>query len=452
MGCQSSIPNNLLPQSEEVALKNYNNAKKAFHKMPKKISSKERKKKQQDFLNATVAWAYYEESHKKKHEKKECEKIRKLKNSNNVSRTMLATYKFNLQESEQKLSITQAKLHTCEAKIITNTQKLNVTQAKLHTCEAKMITNTQELNVTHTEEVIKLRHDEGELLNKLDVYKGHFSASNTENRFVELLSQARMDKGKALDDYKQKYKNAYRAAQEKHNKEQAQTSEIQIPTAPPIPEEIVCTICYDVTISGEQQIVNPSSLCVHTMRTVCDSCIQRTIRMEINSKGNTSIKCCQKDCSVILTYNEVQKWAESDIFERFDASLTRDALERNSEFCWCSHTGCGSGQFHYGRNSYMVCHACKGKTCFTHRVVQHTGRTCTQYDADAAASEEVALIQAIDGIKRCPREGCGHGIEKNEGCMHMTCRCGHEFCWLCLNNWKDTPRHAPTCQRYTAPT
>merc|ERR1712096_124996 len=34
------------------------------------------------------------------------------------------------------------------------------------------------------------------------------------------------------------------------------------------------------------------------------------------------------------------------------------------------------------------------------------------------------------------------GIEKNEGCMHMTCQrriggCGFEFCWLCKGDWKD---------------
>lgn len=42
--------------------------------------------------------------------------------------------------------------------------------------------------------------------------------------------------------------------------------------------------------------------------------------------------------------------------------------------------------------------------------------------------------------KKCPN--CHRPIEKNGGCMHMTCHrnsggCGFEFCWLCRGPWKD---------------
>ena len=37
-------------------------------------------------------------------------------------------------------------------------------------------------------------------------------------------------------------------------------------------------------------------------------------------------------------------------------------------------------------------------------------------------------------------------IEKNEGCNHMTCRCGYEFCWLCKKDWKVTG-YGHTCNK-----
>lgn len=49
--------------------------------------------------------------------------------------------------------------------------------------------------------------------------------------------------------------------------------------------------------------------------------------------------------------------------------------------------------------------------------------------------EDIQSERTIDRVtKSCP--GCGSRIEKNEGCMHMTCtKCRYEFCWECLGPW-----------------
>ena len=44
----------------------------------------------------------------------------------------------------------------------------------------------------------------------------------------------------------------------------------------------------------------------------------------------------------------------------------------------------------------MTCIKCKRQTCFTHRCEWHENRTCSQYDLDAAKSEEVALLQELE--------------------------------------------------------
>lgn len=50
-----------------------------------------------------------------------------------------------------------------------------------------------------------------------------------------------------------------------------------------------------------------------------------------------------------------------------------------------------------------------------------------------AESENSNWILA--NTKPCPR--CQRPIEKNQGCMHMSCtQCRHEFCWLCSEDWK----------------
>ena len=45
--------------------------------------------------------------------------------------------------------------------------------------------------------------------------------------------------------------------------------------------------------------------------------------------------------------------------------------------------------------------------------------------------------------KKCPK--CKVPIEKNHGCMHMTCSsCNYEFCWLCLGNYRNHERERGT--------
>lgn len=35
--------------------------------------------------------------------------------------------------------------------------------------------------------------------------------------------------------------------------------------------------------------------------------------------------------------------------------------------------------------------------------------------------------------QKCPK--CGEGIQKTEGCDHMTCKCSQQFCYICGGDW-----------------
>lgn len=45
------------------------------------------------------------------------------------------------------------------------------------------------------------------------------------------------------------------------------------------------------------------------------------------------------------------------------------------------------------------------------------------------------------GIKKCPR--CNMGIQRPTGCNIIYCRCGHEFCWICLKPRRHDDGHRP---------
>lgn len=71
-----------------------------------------------------------------------------------------------------------------------------------------------------------------------------------------------------------------------------------------------------------------------------------------------------------------------------------------------------------------VCSRCKGEACFDCRQPWHDGKSCA-----AVADESVQEWAAGHDTGSCP--ACQAPIERIDGCNHMTCRCRHQFCWLC---------------------
>jgi hypothetical protein len=112
---------------------------------------------------------------------------------------------------------------------------------------------------------------------------------------------------------------------------------------------------------------------------------------------------------------------------RYDDLSTRSFLGNVENFRHCLRPGCPSGQIHDSGvdGNIFRCIACGFLVCTTHNEAFHTGETCEEYDAHAGRTrraEEDANNQLIERTtKRCPQEGCGVRIEKNDGCDHMRC-------------------------------
>lgn len=65
-------------------------------------------------------------------------------------------------------------------------------------------------------------------------------------------------------------------------------------------------------------------------------------------------------------------------------------------------------------------------------------------------AEYTATVKAM-GAKQCP--GCGIGVQRDFGCVHMTCPNGHQFCYTCLQFWgRATARSSRKrrCVRFSA--
>ena len=81
--------------------------------------------------------------------------------------------------------------------------------------------------------------------------------------------------------------------------------------------------------------------------------------------------------------------------------------------------------------------------CLNCRVVYHEGKTCDEYQKTAKLDDnDEKFITYVQGskFKQCPH--CNFWVERTQGCDHMKCRCGKDFCYKCGGVYGDCE-----CQR-----
>ncbi|KAI9769942.1 MAG: hypothetical protein M1840_003651 [Geoglossum simile] len=79
----------------------------------------------------------------------------------------------------------------------------------------------------------------------------------------------------------------------------------------------------------------------------------------------------------------------------------------------------------------IKCRYCRRKICFTCKGKAHeTGADCPQDFALEATMQQAQR----SGWRRCFR--CKNMVEKQSGCIHITCNCKAEWCYTCGAQWK----------------
>uniref|UniRef100_A0A1J3EQQ1 RBR-type E3 ubiquitin transferase n=2 Tax=Noccaea caerulescens TaxID=107243 RepID=A0A1J3EQQ1_NOCCA len=224
---------------------------------------------------------------------------------------------------------------------------------------------------------------------------------------------------------------------------------------PSIPRgrKVKCGICFD--LYRPKEIV--SIVCGHSF---CSACWTGYMRTSINDgPGCLMLKCPQPSCPVAVGGDMVEKLACKEDKDKYERYFLRSYVEASKKMKWCPAPGCehaiefsaaGSGSYNYD----VTC-LCLHTFCWKCTEDAHSPVDCDTVAQwilkNSAESENTMWILA--NSKACPK--CKRPIEKNHGCMHMTCSapCRFEFCWLCLNDWK---QHGATtggyyaCNRYEA--
>jgi len=166
----------------------------------------------------------------------------------------------------------------------------------------------------------------------------------------------------------------------------------------------------------------------------CRDCVSGYFRSKINDRV-FPVKCPSYGCKTDTTEIDMEMILDRHMLEIFSENALRNAIRKNPGLFSCCPTPDCPYIFFYAESDSpdFGCPTCKKRYCLKCRVDYHTGSTCEAYQK---WSVENGLSDDLFGdfvkghkFKQCP--GCKHWVEKIEGCNHMSCTCGYEFCYRC---------------------
>lgn len=180
----------------------------------------------------------------------------------------------------------------------------------------------------------------------------------------------------------------------------------------------------------------------------CLACWKEYLEIKIKLDGSACIatRCPSPKCKTIVHEDAFRRIVSKELFDKYSDYLLRSFVDDNPQIKWCPAPGCTYciRCDRKNRKEAVIC-KCGCRFCFNcndAEIGDHMPCPCEQVDAwrQKASDESENVTWLMANTKKCPQ--CRSPIEKNGGCMHMTCRknaggCGFEFCWLCRGPWTE---------------
>uniref|UniRef100_A0A8C7V236 RBR-type E3 ubiquitin transferase n=1 Tax=Oncorhynchus mykiss TaxID=8022 RepID=A0A8C7V236_ONCMY len=205
-----------------------------------------------------------------------------------------------------------------------------------------------------------------------------------------------------------------------------------------------CGVCL-------QLVRRDTLLALPCQHSFCKGCWEQHCTVLVKDGMGVGISCMAQDCSLQMPEDFVLSLLSGEeLKDKYRRYLFRDYVESHFQLQLCPGADCPIViQVQEPRARRVQCIHCNEVFCFKCRAMYHAPTDCPtvrRWLTKCADDSETANYISAH-TKDCPK--CNICIEKNGGCNHMQCsKCKHDFCWMCLGDWKTHGSEYYECSRY----
>ncbi|XP_022865458.1 probable E3 ubiquitin-protein ligase RNF144A-A [Olea europaea var. sylvestris] len=212
----------------------------------------------------------------------------------------------------------------------------------------------------------------------------------------------------------------------------------QNPRTDPISETVVgessrrfCKICIGSKESDEMFTI-PG--CNHQF---CAECISEHVAIKVQETA--VVKCPELDCRATLNIDSSREIISKYAITTWEDVLCESLIPPSQKF-YCPYKDC-SAMLVKDTDEVIresICPFCWRLFCAQCNVSWHSGVECEEFQRmnEHERGREDLMVYELAKQKnwqRCPK--CKFFVERNEGCLHISCRCKFEFCYGCGASW-----------------
>ncbi|KAL5711334.1 RBR-type E3 ubiquitin transferase [Ranunculus cassubicifolius] len=199
-----------------------------------------------------------------------------------------------------------------------------------------------------------------------------------------------------------------------------------------------CTICLEDTDNSQMFAIDT---CLHRY---CISCLKQHVQVKLHQA--MVIRCPYEGCNTQLDISICRKFSSSELIDLMEQRIKESAIPVTDRV-YCPYPRCSKLMSKPEVLSYtkatelpaIRCIKCHGVFCIGCKVPWHSNISCGEYKRvnpnPTAEDTKLKSLATTRSWRQCTK--CNDMIELAEGCYHITCRCGYEFCYTCGAEWRN---------------